>query len=119
WDYDLPCPPVLMTVRQGGRRIEAAAQITKTGHVFLLDRRTGEPLFPVEERPVPKSEVPGEVSWPTQPIPLKPPPFARQGLSVEEATDLDPATREEVRKRLSEMRSEGLFTPPSLQPTVV
>lgn len=119
WDYDLPCPPVLLTVRHGGRRIEAVAQITKTGFVFLLDRATGRPLFPVEERPVPPSEIPGEQAWPTQPFPTRPPPFARQGLGPDEVTDLTPAARADAATRLREMRSEGLYTPPSLRPTLV
>jgi quinoprotein glucose dehydrogenase len=119
WDYDLPCPPVLLEVRHRGRRIEAAAQITKTGFVFLLDRATGRPLFPVEERPVPPSDIPGEQAWPTQPFPTRPPPFARQGLGPDDATDLAPAARAAMAARLREMRAEGLFTPPSRKPTVV
>jgi quinoprotein glucose dehydrogenase len=119
WDYDLPCPPVLVTVRHQGRRVDAAAQVTKLGHLFLFDRETGEPLFPIEERPVPASDVPGERSWPTQPFPLKPPPFARQGLSPGQATDLTPESRRAVMERLESMRSEGLFTPPSTNPTVM
>lgn len=119
WDYDLPCPPVLLTVRHGGRRIPAAAQITKTGFVFLFDRETGRPLFPVEERAVPPSDVPGEVAWPTQPFPLRPPPFAHQGLWAADVTDRTPAAARAIRDRLAAMRSEGLFTPPSLRPTVV
>jgi quinoprotein glucose dehydrogenase len=119
WDYDLPCPPVLVTLRRNGRRIDAAAQVTKTGHVFVFDRVTGQPVFPIEERPVPASDIPGEKSWPTQPIPARPPPFARQGLSIEDATDVSEAARAAVRERLRGMRSEGLFTPPSTRPTVV
>jgi quinoprotein glucose dehydrogenase len=119
WDYDLPCPPVLVTVEHGGRRIAAAAQVTKTGQTFLFDRETGEPLFPVEERPVPASDVPGEASWPTQPFPVKPPPFARHGLTLADASDLSPETQRAVAERLRAMRSEGLFTPPSTNPTVM
>lgn len=80
WDRDLPSPPVLLTVRQGGKARDVVAQTTKSGHVFVFDRVTGESIFPIEERPVSKSTVPGEVSWPTQPLPLKPAPFARQTL---------------------------------------
>lgn len=119
WDYDLPCPPVLVTLRRGFRRIDAAAQITKMGHLFVFDRVTGRPLFPVEERPVPPSDVPGEVAWPTQPFPVRPPPFARQGMSDDDVTTLSPEASAAVRERLREMRSEGLFTPPSTRPTVV
>lgn len=119
WDYDLPCPPVLLTVKHRGKRVDAAAQITKTGQVFVFDRATGQPLFPIEERPVPRSDVPGEQAWPTQPFPVKPPPFARQGLTPEDATDLDPDSHAAVRNRLRGMQSKGLFTPPSTNPTVV
>ncbi len=77
WDYDLPAQPNLVTVRRNGRVIPAVSQVTKMGFVFVLDRLTGKPLFPVEERSVPKSDVPGEATWPTQPFPLKPPPLSR------------------------------------------
>src|ERR1700739_3956215 len=75
WAYDMPAQPVLITVRRDGREIPAVAQVTKMGFVFIFDRLTGKPLFPVEERPVPESNVPGEAAWPTQPFPLKPPPL--------------------------------------------
>jgi quinoprotein glucose dehydrogenase len=91
WDYDLPSQPVLVTVDRNGKRVDAVAQATKTGFVFLLDRLTGKPLFDVEERPVPKSTIPGEQSSPTQPYPAKPPPFARQSMR---AQDLTTVTRE-------------------------
>lgn len=95
WDYDLPAQPSLVTVRRNGRNVDAVAQITKMGFVFVLDRVTGEPLFPVEERPVPKSEIPGEAAWPTQPYPVKPPPFARQSMSAAEITTVTPESRKE------------------------
>lgn len=95
WDRDLPSPPVLLTVRQGGKARDVVAQTTKSGHVFVFDRVTGESLFPIEERPVSKSTVPGEVSWPTQPLPLKPAPFARQTLG-----DDDIATHAADREKL-------------------
>lgn len=88
WDYDLPCAPVLVDLRRGWRRVPALVQSTKMGHLFVLDRRTGRPLFPVEERRVPSSDVPGEQVWPTQPFPVKPPPFARQGFRPDEVTHL-------------------------------
>ena len=119
WDYDIPCPPNLVTVRRGGRSIEAVAQVTKMGHVFVLNRETGEPLFPVEERPVPRSELPGEHSWPTQPFPLKPPPFVQQGLTATNVTDLTPAARQYAIGKLAGMRTGGLFLPPGLQPSVM
>jgi glucose dehydrogenase len=93
WDYDLPSAPVLVTVRRDGKSIDAVAQITKTGFVFVLDRSTGKPLFEVEERPVPKSAIPGEHSSPTQPYPVKPPPFARQSMRMEDITDAPAETR--------------------------
>jgi quinoprotein glucose dehydrogenase len=119
WDYDIPCPPNLVTVEHNGRRIDAVAQVTKLGHLFLLDRVTGEPLFPVEERPAPKSEIPGEESWPTQPFPTKPPPFAQQTFTALEATDLSPAARSFVLEKLKTMRTGSIFLPPSIQPSVV
>ena len=81
WDHDLPVYPNLVTVTRSGRKIDAVAQVTKTGHVFVFDRNTGTPLFDVRETPVPASDVPGEVAWPTQPIPVKPPPFSRQTMT--------------------------------------
>lgn len=119
WDYDIPCPPNLVTIEQNGRRIDAVAQVTKLGHLFVLDRETGRPLFPVEERPVPPSELPGEQSWPTQPFPLKPPPFAQQRFTEDEVTDLNPAARADVLKRLKDMRTGSLFLPTGLRPSVV
>jgi quinoprotein glucose dehydrogenase len=93
WDYDLPSAPVLVTVKRDGKPVDAVAQITKTGFVFLLDRVNGKPLFEVEERPVPKSPIPGEHSSPTQPYPVKPAPFARQSMRMEDMTDVTPESR--------------------------
>ena len=84
WDYDLPAQPLLVTVTRQGKKVDAVAQITKTGFVFLLDRETGKPLFDVRETPVPPSRIPGEAAWPTQPIPALPPPFARQSMRRDE-----------------------------------
>ena len=93
WDRDFPAPPNLLTVTQNGKKIDAVAQITKSGHVFVFDRVTGKPLFPIVETPVPQSDIPGEVSWPTQPIPQKPAAFARQQMTEADinpyATDRD------------------------------
>jgi quinoprotein glucose dehydrogenase len=119
WDYDLPCPPVLVTVRQNGRRIDAVAQVTKTGFVFVLDRETGKPLFPVEERPVPASDVEGETAWPTQPVPVRPPPFVRQTFTEQDITDLSPEAREAVRRRFRDTRGRRIFAPPSREGTIV
>lgn len=119
WDYDLPCPPVLVSVRHGGKRIDAAAQSTKTGHLFVFERETGRPLFPIEERPVPPSLLPGETAWPTQPFPTRPPAFAKQGFSAEDITDLNPAAQAFARAQLEKIRPAPLYAPPSLEATVV
>ncbi len=118
WDRDPPAPPNLMTVRRDGGRVDAVAQITKSGHVFLLDRDTGEPLFPVVERPVPPSTLPGESAWPTQPFPLKPEPFARQYLS---ANDINPysADYDSLMRRFMTVRSGGQYVPPSTEGSLV
>lgn len=119
WDYDLPCPPVLIAIKRDRRRVDAVAQITKMGHVFVLERETGRPVFPVEERAVPVSDVPGEQSWPTQPFPISPPPFAKQGLSLSEAHGLAPNAEAAERVLPKGVRSEGLFTPPSIHGTIM
>jgi len=118
WDYDIPAPPNLVTVQQDGRRIDAVAQVTKVGHLFLLERETGRPLFPVAERTVGKSDVPGEQSWPTQPFPAKPPPFAQQRFTEAEVTDLNPKARLHVLEKLRAMRTGEAFIPPGLKPSV-
>lgn len=119
WDYDLAAPPVLVHVPVNGRARDAVAQATKTGFVFLLDRDTGDPLFPVEERAAPPSDVPGEEAWPTQPVPVKPPPLVPQRLTEADLWDADPDRLERCRKRLRELRNDGLFTPPSLRGSVL
>jgi len=119
WDYDVPAQPALVTVRRDGTDIPAVAQATKMGHVFLLRRDTGTPLFPVEERPVPQTTVPGEETAPTQPFPVAPPSVAQHGLSADEAWGVTPVDRAWCRRRIAAMRSEGIFTPPSLEGTVV
>lgn len=110
-DRDFPSPPVLLTVTHGGRRIDAVAQTSKQGFVFVFDRVTGRPLFPIEERPVPASDVPGEQTSPTQPFPLKPAPFARQSLSEETLTSRTPAARAAALEAFARMRHGGPFTP--------
>ncbi|MCC6698854.1 MAG: PQQ-binding-like beta-propeller repeat protein [Candidatus Hydrogenedentes bacterium] len=119
WDRDLPAPPNLVTVMHNGSKRDAVAQITKSAHVFLLDRETGEPLFPVEERPVPASDVPGEEAWPTQPVPLKPPAFGRQLFAEDMATNRSPEAHAYVLDKLRAARNTGPFTPPSLEGTVI
>ncbi|MGH7803841.1 MAG: pyrroloquinoline quinone-dependent dehydrogenase, partial [Candidatus Binatia bacterium] len=119
WDYDLAAPPALVTVRREGRAIDAVAQATKTGLVFVLDRETGVPLFPVEERSVPKSDIPGEESWPTQPFPTKPPPLVPLELGEGDLWDADPAHLERCRARFRSVRNRGVFTPPSTDWTIL
>ena len=113
WDYDLAAAPALFEIRRNGQILPAVAQITKMGLAFLFDRRTGEPLFGMEERPVPRSAVPGEASWPTQPFPLKPPPLARNTFSKDDIYNLTPehaAFCQELFTR-NQMFTEGPYTP--------
>ncbi len=119
WDHDLPVYPNLVTVEHDGESIDAVAQVTKTGYVYLFDRETGSPLFEIEDRVVPGSDVPGEHSWPTQPIPVKPPPLAAQRFDESNVTDIHPANRAYVLNRLRDLRRGPAFNPPSLQGTVV
>ncbi len=119
WDRDLPAPPNLVTVTHRGRRIDAVAQITKSGHVFLFDRDTGEPLFPVEEVEVDTDGVEGEAPWPTQPLPTRPPPFARQRLDSENLNTLTPELAQWARDQFRFLRSGEQFSPPSLEGTVI
>ena len=119
WDHDLPTYPNLVTVTHDGRKIDAVAQVTKTGFVFLLDRESGRPLFEVEERPVPASDVPGEAAWPTQPYPVKPPPFAAQSLTEDNVTNIGEENRRFVLEQLRKIRGGPAYNPPSLQGTVV
>jgi quinoprotein glucose dehydrogenase len=119
WDYDLTAAPQLITVRRNGKTIDAVAQAGKHGFLFVFDRVTGEPLWPIEERPVPKSEMPGEQAWPTQPFPTVVPPFGRQAMTDQDLTPylLTPAERTEWQQRLAKAR-KGQFLPPSMEETV-
>ena len=119
WDRDFPTPPNLLTVTHDGVRRDAVAQITKSAHVFLFDRETGDPLFPIEERPYPASDIPGERAWPTQPLRVRPPPFTRQALTPDEVTDISPESHRVISERLSRMRSAGQFIPTSLEGTII
>ena len=121
WDYDIPCQPNLVSVTHRGKKIDAVAQSTKLGHLFLLDRDTGKPLFPVEERPVPQSILPGEATWPTQPFPLKPPPFAQQRFTAEDITDLNPEASKAVADFIAskDLALGEVFIPPGIRPSVV
>ena len=109
WDRDLPSPPVLLTVQRGGKAVDVVAQTTKSGHVFVFDRETGEPVFPVEERAVPRSPLAGEMAWPTQPVPVRPAPFARQSLTEADVGVLS-AERDALRERFRVAR-KGAFEP--------
>jgi quinoprotein glucose dehydrogenase len=119
WDHDLPVHPTLVSVAHDGQQIDAVAQVTKTGYVFLFDRETGQPLFEVEEQPVPASDVPGEQAWPTQPVPVKPPPFSVQHFDETNVTDIGEANRKSVLEQLKTLRSGPAHNPPSLEGTVV
>jgi len=119
WDYDLPAPPNLVTVERDGKKTDAVAQTSKVGFLYVLNRETGAPLFPVEERPVPASDVPGEQAWPTQPFPLKPRPYCRQYMTVADLSDYaSAAAHDSLIKRFNSLRYEGLFTPPSIKGTL-
>jgi glucose dehydrogenase len=119
WDYDLPNAPKLMTITRDGKPIPVVVQTSKHGFVFAFDRRTGEPIWPIEERPVPQSDVPGEHTSPTQPFPTWPLPFSRQSMTE---ADINPHVsaedQEKIRQTLRTARNEGLFTPPSLRGTI-
>ncbi|CAN5265636.1 hypothetical protein BH23VER1_BH23VER1_34350 [soil metagenome] len=119
WDHDIPVYPNLVTLRRDGKDVPAVAQVTKTGHVFVFERETGRPVFEIEERPVPASDIPGEEAWPTQPIPLKPPPFALQKVDEEDLTDLSPEAHAAVLARFREVRGGPAYNPPSLEGTIV
>ena len=118
WDYDLAAPPALVSVRRWGALVPAVVITTKLGYVFVLPRETGQPLFPIEERPVPKSDVPGEEAWPTQPVPVLPRPLSPQSLSPDDAWGLTPLDRRACREQIQKLRHDGVFAPPSLRGTV-
>ncbi|HEV3150485.1 MAG TPA: pyrroloquinoline quinone-dependent dehydrogenase [Acidobacteriaceae bacterium] len=118
WDYDSAAPPLLATIRRDGKEIPVVVQGNKTGFLYVLNRDTGLPVFPVEERAVPKSDVPGEVASPTQPFPSAPPPLVVQHLSADEAWGPTEADRDFCRSELAKLGSQGIFTPPSIQGTL-
>jgi glucose dehydrogenase len=115
WDYDLPAAPVLADITVDGRRIKAVVQVTKQAFAFVFDRSNGQPVWPIEERPVPASDTPGERTSPTQPFPTKPPPFDRQGVTVDDLIDFTPALRAEALTLIKQYRIGPLFTPPSIR----
>jgi quinoprotein glucose dehydrogenase len=118
WDYDNPSPPSLAAITVNGRSIDAVVQLTKQGFAFVFDRVTGQPVWPIEERAVPKSDVAGEQAWPTQPFPTRPPAFTDQGVTLDDAFDATPELKAAAQKDLQKYRLGPVFTPPSLQGTV-
>lgn len=116
WDYDSASPPLLATIVRGGQSVPVVVQGNKTGFVYVLHRETGVPVFRVEERPVPKSNVPDEVAWPTQPFPAAPPPVIPQHITADDLWGSDRAACESAIRGL---RNDGIFTPPSLHGTLV
>ena len=119
WDYDLPAPPTLATICYEGKFRDVATLTTKTGFLFVLDRDTGEPVFPVEERSVPVSNLPNEHAWPTQPYPLLPAPYARQSMTEDDLYFIDELQRAALLGRFRELRYEGLYTPPDTSGTLM
>jgi quinate dehydrogenase (quinone) len=119
WDWDIPQSAKLLTIRQNGKPRQVVAQATKQGFLYVFDRKTGQPIWPIVERPVPQTDVPGEWSSPTQPFPTKPAPFARQSFTEKDINPYLPKeAQEEVRARLRSYRNEGMFTPPSFEGSV-
>ena len=119
WDYDMPAAPILVRVRVHGRSVDAVVQLTKQGYVFVFDRVTGKPLFPIEERPVPPSDVPGEETSPTQPVSVALPALVPQGVTLADATDLTPELHAEALEVLKGVRLGPVFTPPSAKGTLM
>lgn len=120
WDYDFMTGPKLLTIQHDGKKVDVVAQAGKNGFVYVLNRVTGKPIWPIVERPVPQSDMPGEQSWPTQPFPTVIPPFARQKFTADEVDQYiaDPKERESIRQQVLAARNEGIFTPPSTKPTL-
>lgn len=119
WDHDNPCPPIMVTVMQNGKRRDAVAQLTKTGYCYLFDRVSGQPLYGVTETPVPASDVPGERAATTQPMPLKPPPFSPLLFTQNDVTDISPQSHADVVERLRALRYGQAYLPPSVAGTIV
>lgn len=119
WDYDPPGAPVLATITANGRRLDVVVQLTKMGWAFVFDRVTGKPVWPIDEKSVPPSDVPGEHAWPTQPVPSRPPPFSEQGVTLDDAFDLTPELKAEAQAEMKKYRIGPIYTPPSLQGTLM
>ncbi len=117
WDYDIPSQPLLFTLKRDRQEIPAVAQNTKMGMVFVLDRRTGEPLLPVEERPVPQSDE--QFTWPTQPFTVKPPPLSRHSLTRDQISNVTPEHREFCLELFDSLRYDGIYTPPGSDPSLM
>jgi quinoprotein glucose dehydrogenase len=114
WDYDSAAPPLLATIQHEGKATPVVIVGNKTGFIYVLNRETGTPIFPVTEKPVPQSDVPAEVTSPTQPIPSAPPALVRQKITADDAWGITPEDRDYCRGQLAKLRNEGIFTPPSL-----
>ncbi len=119
WDYDIAAQPMLIDIDKNGKKVAAVAVGTKMGHIFILDRETGKPLFPVEERPVPASGIAGEEAWPTQPFPVLPAPLGLQKISAADAWGLNDKQKEDAVSKISRYINKGIFTPPSYDGTIV
>ena len=119
WDYDNPTAPNLLDITVNGTRVKALAQITKQGFVYTLNRETGVPIWPIEERPVPPSDIPGEKASPTQPFPTRPAAFERQGVTTDDLADFTPEIRAMALEAIKPFKIGPLFTPPTLQGTIM
>jgi quinoprotein glucose dehydrogenase len=120
WDYDNTSAPQLITVTHDGKKVDAVAMAGKTGYLYVFDRVTGKPLWPIEERPVPRSDMPGEQAWPTQPFPTAPPAFAMQTFTADDINPyiLTPEERAHWKQLVQDARNEGMYTPPAMKDTV-
>lgn len=119
WDYDNPAAPTLLDITVRGKRVKALAEVSKQGFLYVLDRVTGKPIWPIQERPVPASDVPGEAASPTQPFPTRPAPFEAQGVTIDDLADFTPEIREAAKKAVAPFRIGPLFTPPSERGTLM
>ena len=114
WDFDIPCAPMLVDITVNGRPVKAVAQPTKQAFLYMFDRTTGQPIFPIDEKPVEQSTVPGEKTSPTQPFPSKPPAYDRQGFSLDDLIDFTPELKAQAREIVSHYKIGPIFTPPTL-----
>src|SRR5204863_6668663 len=115
WDWDTASPPILLDIAVNGKKIKAVAQVSKQAFIYVFDRVTGAPVWPIEERPVPQSDIPGEKTSPTQPFPTKPAPFDRQGVTIDGLIDFTPELRAAALEVVKNYRMGPLYTPPALQ----